>query len=47
MKILPAIDLRGGKAVRLLRGEYDNMTVYGENPLEVALSFKKDRKSVV
>ena len=45
MKILPAIDLRGGKAVRLLRGEYDNMTVYGENPLEVALSFKKDGAS--
>ena len=39
MIILPAIDLRGGKAVRLLRGEYDNMTVYGENPVEVALGF--------
>ena len=39
MIILPAIDLRGGKAVRLLRGEYDNMTVYGENPIEVAASF--------
>lgn len=39
MIILPAIDLRGGKAVRLLRGEYDNMTVYGENPVEVAISF--------
>ena len=39
MIILPAIDLRGGKAVRLLRGEYDNMTVYGENPVAVAASF--------
>ena len=39
MIILPAIDLRGGKAVRLLRGEYDNMTVYGENPVSVAASF--------
>lgn len=39
MIILPAIDLRGGKAVRLLRGEYDNMTVYGENPAAVAASF--------
>lgn len=39
MIILPAIDLRGGKAVRLLRGEYDNMTVYGEDPLAVAYSF--------
>ncbi len=39
MIVLPAIDLRGGKAVRLLRGEYDNMTVYGENPVAVASSF--------
>ena len=39
MIILPAIDLRGGKAVRLLRGEYDNMTVYAENPVSVAVSF--------
>ena len=39
MIILPAIDLRGGKAVRLLRGEYDNMTVYGEEPAAVAASF--------
>ena len=39
MIVLPAIDLRGGKAVRLLRGEYDNMTVYGENPAAVAASF--------
>ena len=39
MIILPAIDLRGGKAVRLLRGEYDNMTVYGENPAAGAASF--------
>ena len=39
MIVLPAIDLRGAKAVRLLRGEYDNMTVYGENPVAVASSF--------
>ncbi|MGN1095835.1 MAG: 1-(5-phosphoribosyl)-5-[(5-phosphoribosylamino)methylideneamino]imidazole-4-carboxamide isomerase [Eubacteriales bacterium] len=41
MKIFPAIDLRGGKAVRLLRGEYDNMTVYADDPLSVAFSFKE------
>ena len=39
MIILPAIDLRGGKAVRLLRGDYDNMTGYGENPVATAASF--------
>ena len=32
MIILPAIDLYEGKAVRLYKGDYDNMTVYSENP---------------
>lgn len=41
MYIFPAIDLFEGKAVRLLRGEYDKMTVYSENPIEVAYEFEK------
>ncbi|MBQ7032605.1 MAG: 1-(5-phosphoribosyl)-5-[Clostridia bacterium] len=40
MLIFPAIDLYDGKAVRLLRGEYDKMTVYSENPPEIAAEFK-------
>jgi len=40
MNIFPAIDLYEGKAVRLLKGEYDKMTVYSENPLEIALDFE-------
>lgn len=40
MKIFPAIDLYEGKAVRLYKGDYDNMTVYSENPLEVAKEFE-------
>lgn len=40
MEILPAIDLREGKVVRLFQGDYDKMTVFGENPLETALDFK-------
>lgn len=39
MIILPAIDLIGGKAVRLLKGEYENMTVYSDNPAEIAKDF--------
>ena len=39
MIILPAIDLRGGKVVRLTRGDYDQMKVYGEDPASVAQSF--------
>lgn len=41
MNIFPAIDLFGGKAVRLLKGDYDNMTIYSEHPEEIALDFKK------
>lgn len=41
MIIFPAIDLFEGKAVRLLRGEYDKMTVYSENPIEIAEEFQK------
>ncbi len=40
MIILPAIDLYGGKAVRLYKGNYDEMTVYSDNPVEIALDFK-------
>lgn len=39
MIIFPAIDLFEGKAVRLLRGEYDKMTVYSDNPIEIAREF--------
>lgn len=39
MIILPAIDLYDGQAVRLLRGDYDQRTVYSDKPVEVAKSF--------
>lgn len=39
MNILPAIDIRGGKVVRLTKGDYDNMTVYRDSPAEVAKEF--------
>ncbi|MBQ6842581.1 MAG: 1-(5-phosphoribosyl)-5-((5-phosphoribosylamino)methylideneamino)imidazole-4-carboxamide isomerase, partial [Firmicutes bacterium] len=41
MLIFPAIDLYNGCAVRLLHGDYAQMTVYSENPLEVAADFAK------
>ena len=40
MLIFPAIDLYEKKAVRLYKGDYAQMTVYSENPLEVAMGFK-------
>ena len=39
MVIYPAIDLYAGKAVRLYKGDYAQMTVYSENPAEVARTF--------
>lgn len=39
MFIYPAIDLYEGKAVRLYKGDYAQMTVYSENPAEVAKAF--------
>ena len=40
MNIFPAIDLYGGKAVRLRKGDYNEMTVYSSNPPEIAEDFK-------
>ena len=41
MKIFPAIDLFGGCAVRLFKGNYAEMTVYSDDPVSVALDFKR------
>ena len=40
MILYPAIDLVGGKAVRLYKGDYAQMTVYSDDPLSVALDFQ-------
>jgi phosphoribosylformimino-5-aminoimidazole carboxamide ribotide isomerase len=37
--LYPAIDLRGGRVVRLLQGDYERETLYGDDPVAVALSF--------
>ncbi|MDJ0770396.1 MAG: HisA/HisF-related TIM barrel protein [Ilumatobacter sp.] len=37
--LYPAIDLRGGRVVRLAKGDYDAETVYGDDPVAVARSF--------
>lgn len=39
MKLFPAIDLFDGKAVRLFKGDYQNMTIYSEHPEEIAIDF--------
>ena len=41
MNILPAIDIIGGKAVRLFKGDYAQMTVYNDDPVAVAKHFEE------
>ncbi|MBM7690971.1 phosphoribosylformimino-5-aminoimidazole carboxamide ribotide isomerase [Peribacillus deserti] len=43
--IYPAIDIRGGKCVRLLQGDYEKETVYGDSPSEMARSFAEQGTS--
>lgn len=42
MIVIPAIDLRGGRAVRLLRGDPDSETAYSDDPVEVAVRFQEE-----
>lgn len=43
--IYPAIDIRGGKCVRLLQGDYNQETVYGDSPVEMAQQWEKQGAS--
>ena len=47
MLLFPAIDLYQGKAVRLYKGDYNQMTVYSEQPWEVARDFEDKRASCI
>ena len=41
MQVIPAIDLKNGRCVRLLQGNSENETVYGDDPVAVAVAFQK------
>ena len=41
MNLFPAIDLYGGKAVRLFKGDYAQMTIYNDDPAAVAADFRQ------
>jgi len=47
MIIYPAIDLFEGKAVRLQRGDYSQMTIYNDNPVSVAHEFTQNGASAI
>ena len=40
MKIFPAIDIKDKKCIRLLKGDFDNQTIYEQSPFEQALKYK-------
>ncbi|MBI4296525.1 MAG: 1-(5-phosphoribosyl)-5-[(5-phosphoribosylamino)methylideneamino]imidazole-4-carboxamide isomerase, partial [Chloroflexi bacterium] len=40
MEIIPAVDIRGGKCVRLYQGSYEQETVYSEDPVDTALRWQ-------
>jgi len=40
MKIFPAIDIRNGKCVRLIKGNYEDEVVFNEDPYDVAKTFE-------
>lgn len=42
LTIYPAIDMRGGNCVRLLQGDYDKETIYGDSPFDMARAFAAD-----
>ena len=42
MKIIPAIDVRGGRCVRLYQGDYNREQMYSEDPVSVALKWQHD-----
>ena len=42
VELIPAIDLLGGRVVRLSKGDYDAVTEYGDDPVEVARGFAAD-----
>jgi phosphoribosylformimino-5-aminoimidazole carboxamide ribotide isomerase len=40
MEVIPAVDIKGGRCVRLYQGDYDKETVFSENPVDVAMGWK-------
>ncbi len=45
MQVIPAIDLRDGKCVRLVQGDYDRETVFGDDPAEMAVRWESEGAS--
>jgi len=42
MEVIPAVDIKGGKCVRLYQGDYRKETVFSDNPVDVAMGWKAE-----
>ena len=42
MEIIPAIDIRAGRCVRLLQGDYSKETIFGDSPMEMAIKWESE-----
>lgn len=47
MFVIPAIDILGGKCVRLLQGDYNKETVYGNSPVEMAKKWELEGAEII
>ena len=47
MQVIPAVDVLGGRVVRLLRGSYEEVTAYGTDPVEMATRWMEQGASMV
>jgi len=45
--IIPAIDIKGGKCVRLAQGDFGRVTVYAENPVDMALAWEQEGAELI
>lgn len=47
MQVIPAVDVLGGRAVRLLRGDYDEVTHYGDDPADMVMAWAGEGAELV
>ncbi len=47
MLIIPAIDIKNGRCVRLTQGKFDDITIYSDDPVQVAKGFERDGADLI
>lgn len=47
MKIIPAIDIKDGNVVRLVRGDYDNLKIYSNDPKDIAMKWRSQGATIL